>query len=160
GELPFKSTGPLDAWMKKIQNDLVSPRDLVPALSERVNWAILRAMSADAEQRASSCREFIEDLTGHSTRRLPTLSKGAQQELWYLVYRDDEGTTHTVKGSTAAIRRSLKDGHLGDAADIRASRTKAGPWESLRGYPEFRDLLVSAAPLPVPGAAPAVPSRA
>jgi len=153
GELPFKSSGPLDAWMKKIQNDLELPRELNPNLSERVNWAILRAMSADPEQRPKSCREFIEDLTGHSTRRLPTVSGAATQELWYLVYRDDEGQTHTVKGSTTAIRRSLRDGHLGDASNVRASRTKSGPWETLRDYPEFRDMLVSAAPLPVPGVA-------
>src|SRR5438128_12050882 len=36
GELPFgKSSGPLDAWMKKINNDLQAPRALVPGLSER-----------------------------------------------------------------------------------------------------------------------------
>jgi serine/threonine protein kinase len=161
GELPFKSSGPLDAWMKKIQNDLTPPRELVPGLSERINWAILRAMSADAEQRPRSCREFIEDLTGHSTRRVPALgSAGAVPDLWYLVYRDDEGQTHTVKGSTTAIRRSLKDGHLGDAANVRASKTKSGPWETLRDFPEFRDMLISAAPLPVPGSAPAAAGRA
>jgi serine/threonine protein kinase len=154
GELPFKSTGPLEAWMKKIQNDLLPPRQLVPDLSERVNWAILRAMSADAEQRPRTCREFVEDLTGRSTRRLPSVGAGiGTQELWYLIYRDDEGQTHTVKGSTTAIRRSLKDGLLGDASNVRASRVKTGPFESLRDYPEFRDLLVTAAPLPVPGIA-------
>ena len=55
GELPFRSSGPLDAWMKKIQNDLTPPRKLVPTLSERLDWAILRAMSADPEQRPASC---------------------------------------------------------------------------------------------------------
>ncbi|MGH7221948.1 MAG: serine/threonine protein kinase, partial [Gemmataceae bacterium] len=87
GELPFCSNGPLDAWMKKIQNELVPPRQIVPALSERAEWAIRRAMSADPEKRPTSCREFIEDLTGHSTRRLPSVdSSTPQQELWYLVY--------------------------------------------------------------------------
>jgi eukaryotic-like serine/threonine-protein kinase len=155
GELPFKSNGPLDAWMKKIQNDLVPPRVVAPDLSERVNWAILRAMSADPDHRPRSCREFVEDLTGHSTRRLPDGGSSlGQQDLWYLVYKDDEGATHTVKGTTAAIRRSLKEGLLGDASNVRASRTKAGPFELLRDYPEFRDLLVSPAPMNVPGAAP------
>lgn len=156
GELPFRSSGPLDAWMKKIQNDLVPPRQIVPGLSERVNWAILRAMSADPEQRPTSCREFIEDLTGHSTRRVPAAqTTGLQQDLWYLIYKDDEGATHTVKGSATAIRRSLRDGLLGDAAHIRAGRSKGGPFESLREFPEFRDLLITAAPLPVAPAAPA-----
>src|SRR5438132_68946 len=43
GELPFRSSGPLDAWMKKMQNDVMSPRKIVPSLSERVDWAIRRA---------------------------------------------------------------------------------------------------------------------
>src|SRR5438105_13274582 len=55
GELPFKSCGPLDAWMKKMHNELTAPRKLVPELSERVDWAIRRAMSADPEKRPSSC---------------------------------------------------------------------------------------------------------
>ncbi|MGL4551269.1 MAG: serine/threonine protein kinase, partial [Gemmataceae bacterium] len=138
GQLPFKSSGPLDAWMKKIQNDLTPPRDLVPGLTERVNWAILRAMSADAEKRPHSCREFIEDLTGHSTKRVPTVNGSVPTDMYYLVYKDDEGATHTVKGSAAAIRRSLKDGLLGDASNIRASRVKQGPFEPLREFPEFR----------------------
>jgi serine/threonine protein kinase len=153
GELPFRSNGPLDAWMKKIQNDLTPPRQLVPDLSERVDWAIRRAMSADPEKRPISCREFIEDLTGHSTRRLPAVDSGTPpQELWYLVYKDENGSAHTVKGTMSAVRRSLKDGLLGDASNVRASRTKTGPFEPLRGYPEFRDLVVEAAPLSVPKA--------
>jgi serine/threonine protein kinase len=150
GELPFRSSGPLDAWMKKIQNELTPPRRLVSSLSERVDWAILRAMSADPAKRPASCREFIEDLTGQSTRRPPADSANTFSELWYLVYKDETGASHTVKGSTSAIRRSLKDGLLGDAANVRASRSKGGPFEPLDGYPEFRDLVVAAAPLTVP----------
>jgi hypothetical protein len=128
------------------------PRRLVPTLSERLDWAILRAMSADPDKRPGSCREFVEDLTGHSTRRLPAVDSSTPlQELWYLVYRDDVGTTHTVKGTTSAIRKSLKDGLLGDASNVRASRAKAGPFEPLRGYAEFRDMVVTAAPLGLPG---------
>src|SRR5581483_647806 len=55
GELPFRSNGPLDAWMKKIQNDLTPPRRLVPSLSERIDWAIMRAMSADPDKRPDTC---------------------------------------------------------------------------------------------------------
>jgi hypothetical protein len=162
GELPFRSNGPLDAWMKKIQNDLTPPRKVVPGLTERVEWAILRAMSADPNQRPRTCREFVEDLVGHSTRRVPTTDSSTPlQELWYLIYKDEAGVMHTVKGSTSAIRRSLKDGLLGDASNVRASRLKAGPFESLRDFPEFRDLVVTAAPLDVPPAPSGVtPTRA
>jgi serine/threonine protein kinase len=153
GELPFKSSGPLDAWMKKMHNDLLPPRKTVPSLSERIDWAIRRSMSADPEQRPTSCREFVEDLTGKSTRKLTSAGEtpaNSNSDMWYLVYKDDEGTTHTVKGSITAIRRSLKDGLLGDASNVRASRTKTGPFENLRSYPEFRDMVIAPAPMAVP----------
>ncbi len=151
GELPFRSNGPLDAWMKKIQNELTPPRQLAPTITERLDWAIRRAMSADPEKRPVSCREFIEDLTGKSTRRLPTVDSNIpQQELWYLVYKDETSLAHTVKGTVSAVRRSLKDGLLGDASNVRAARTKLGPFEPLRSYPEFRDMVVEAAPLSLP----------
>ncbi len=154
GELPFRSCSPLDAWMKKVQNDLRSPRQLVPALNERIDWAVRRAMSADPESRPASCREFVEDLTGRSTRKLsPDPAGGPTPDIWYLVYTDDTGENHTVKGSLYAIRRSLKEGLLGDAANVRISRTKAGPFEPIRNQPEFRDLIIRPAPLPLaPGA--------
>src|SRR5271167_1853461 len=57
GKLPFKSAGPLDAWMKKINNELVPARQLAPDLSERVEWTMRRAMSVEAEHRPANCRE-------------------------------------------------------------------------------------------------------
>jgi serine/threonine protein kinase len=160
GQLPFRSTGPLDAWMKKIHNELIPPRKLVPGLSERIDWAFLRAMSADPDRRPASCREFVEDLTGRSTRRLPAVDTGAPLgDLWYLVYKDETGASHIVKGTPAAIRTSLKEGRLGDASNVRASRLKTGPFELLRDFPEFRDMVVSAAPLPAqPGKAAPAPA--
>jgi serine/threonine protein kinase len=143
GELPFKSTGPLDAWMKKINNELVPAGQLVPNLSDRLDWALRRAMSVDRDQRPSNCREFIEDVTGHSTRKLTPSAEIAMQDVWYLVYTDDENVTRTVKGTLQGIRRSLKEGVLGDASNIRAARTKAGPFEALRNIAEFRDLVVT-----------------
>jgi serine/threonine protein kinase len=153
GDLPFKSCGPLDAWMKKIHNELAPAREILPTLSERTDWAIRRAMSSDPNLRPGSCREFVEDLTGHSTRRLAPLDTGADnvpQDLWFLVYKDESGVVHTVKGSMNGIRRSLKEGLLGDASNVRASRSKTGPFESLRKHPEFRDLVVEPAPVTPP----------
>jgi serine/threonine protein kinase len=151
GELPFRSTGPLDAWMKKIQNDLLPPRQLVPDLSERVDWAIRRAMSANPEMRPVSCREFVEDLTGHTTRRLSGGDATAvAQEVWYARYRDEQDESHLVKGTITSIRRNAKEGLLGDINAVVAARTKSGPYEPLRSYPEFRDLVVSPAPLNPP----------
>ena len=148
GDLPFKSSGPLDAWMKKIHNELTLPRQIMPSLSERVDWAIRRAMNPDPNQRPRTCREFIEDLTGQSTRKITPVSAGEDgAEMWYLVYKDEDRVVHTVKGSTTAIRRSLKEGLLGDAGNVRASRSKVGPFELLRTHPEFRDLVLEPAPV-------------
>ena len=151
GELPYKSLGPLDAWMKKISNDIAAPRELVPGLSERVDWAIRRAMCADPSLRPANCREFVEDLTGHSTRKLIPIDPGAAQDLWYLFFVDDEGVKNTVKGTLTGIRRSLKEGLLGDASNVRACRQKQGLFEPLRVHPEFRDLVISPTSTPVPG---------
>ena len=106
-------------------------------------------MSADPEARPASCREFVEDLTGRSTRKMPADRKTAsgQPELWYLVFKDDEGSTHTVKGTVAGIRRSLREGVLGDASNVRASQTKDGDFQPLRSFPEFRDLVIAVAPM-------------
>jgi serine/threonine protein kinase len=159
GELPFRSLGPLDAWMKKVNNDLPPPRKLVPELSERTDAAIRRAMHPDPKQRPESCREFVEDLAGQGAPKVRQAEASAgPQELWYLFYKDDAGVTHTVKGTANAIRRSLKEGLLGDASNVRACRTKAGPFEPLRSHPEFRDLVASAnSRTPTRTPAPATP---
>lgn len=150
GEVPFGKVGPLDCWMKKIRNDYIPPRQINPRLSDRVDWAIRRAMSGDPEQRPSSCREFIEDVTGANMRQQSVLTEPAPVavDVWYLVYKDETGETHTVKGTTDGIRRALKDQLLGDASNIRACRTKSGPFQPLKGHPEFRDLVVEPAPMP------------
>jgi serine/threonine protein kinase len=153
GELPFKSLSPLDAWMKKIHNEIAPPRELMGSISERVDWAIRRSMSSDPEQRAATCREFVEDLTGQSTRRLssPDNSGPADVDLWYMVYRDEDSVIHTVKGSTDGIRRSYKEGYLGDATNIRVARVKQGPFDPLKSRPEFRDLVIDPTPPPRQG---------
>jgi serine/threonine protein kinase len=157
GDIPFGKVGPLDCWMRKVRNEITPPREINPSLSERVDWAVRRAMSGDPEKRPSSCKEFVEDLTGvsiqnggsdHGEHPLP--------DLWYLVYKDDEGETHTVKGSADGIRRALREGLLGDASNVRASRTKQGQFLPLHSFPEFRDLVIEPAPLATPN--PAVSS--
>jgi hypothetical protein len=148
--------------MRKHNQDYAPPRQLVPDLSERVDWAIRRAMSADPERRPTSCREFLEDLTGQSeVAGRPSAGKGAptgdrrpttDDSLWYMVYKDEKDEVQTVKGTTDGIRRALKDRLLGDPSLIRVCHSKQGPFLGLRTYPEFRDLVVEPAPMaPAPG---------
>jgi serine/threonine protein kinase len=160
GTVPFGNASPLDCWMKKIRNEFPPPKELNPAVSDRVDWAIRRAMSAEPDRRPASCREFLEDLTGQS-RNTP-IRLGAQagrdappppQDVWYMVYKDETATTHTVKGSTEGIRNALANQLLGDATTILVSRTKTGHFQSLASVPEFRDLVIHPAQLPAaPGA--------
>jgi eukaryotic-like serine/threonine-protein kinase len=156
GELPFKSCSPLDAWMKKVQNDFPSAKQLNPEISDRVDQAVKRAMNADPEQRPATCREFVDELQGIVAARTVvarSTSSGTPTDQWYLRYKDEMGATHTVKGSLNAIRRCLKEGLLGNADNIFVSRGKAGPFEPLLTQAEFRDLLTL---LPAAGAAPGV----
>lgn len=149
GDMPFGRCGPLDAWMKKVNNDFPSPKSIFPGLSDRLDWAIRRSMSGDPDQRPANCREFVEDLIGTSTRvNANSGVVGTPTDIWYMVYKDEDGESHTVKGPTEGIRRAFREGLLGNADNIRASRGKAGPFQPLRSYPEFRDLVIAPAPLP------------
>jgi serine/threonine protein kinase len=163
GEMPFAKCGPLDAWMKKVNNDFPAPKEIFSGVSDRVNWAIRRAMSGDPDKRPANCLEFEEDITGRSAVK-PFTPLGAQvapvADLWYLVYKDEVGETHTVKGNTEVIRRALSEGRLGDAENVRAARSKAGPFQPLRSIAEFRDLIIEPAPLPPPPGARTTPTRA
>src|SRR5205807_3579881 len=119
GELPFQSAGPLDAWMKKVKNEIAPPSQLMPELSQRVDWAIRRAMSPDPAQRPASCREFVEDLTGESENVHTPVEESALNvtitSFWHVLYRDGDDNIHATRESTDGVRRVLQDGSLGEA---------------------------------------------
>jgi serine/threonine protein kinase len=158
GELPFQSAGPLDAWMKKVKNDIAPASELVPGLSQRIDWAIRRAMSPDPAQRPGSCKEFVEDVTGRSDRvqtpveEVPSVTLA---NLWHVLYRDQEELIHATRETTEGVRQALQDGSLGDAADLRLSRKAQGPFEPARNFAEFRDLVLPARPDPRVAESPA-----
>jgi serine/threonine protein kinase len=70
GEAPFQARGNLSIWKKKMANELTPPRQHVSGLSERVERAICRALSADPAARPATCRQFIRALRS-TPRRLP-----------------------------------------------------------------------------------------
>ena len=160
GAVPFDKLTPLDCWMRKSQGQFLAPKALNPALSDRLDWAVRRAMGADAKSRPASCREFMEDLTGAVWRGnrgsgggfLAAGGRGTNtplpppptSDLWYLVYRDSAGHPRTVKGTTDGVRKNVAARTLGDSRHVHVSRTKVGPFLPLRDAPEFRDLVVPA----------------
>jgi serine/threonine protein kinase len=62
GKLPYGGCTFVDIWTKKLYDELPAPRSLRPTLSEGVDRAIRRAMSADPARRPGSCRRFVKDL--------------------------------------------------------------------------------------------------
>jgi serine/threonine protein kinase len=72
GELPFPGRSLAVTLRKKMNNDLVPPRQLVRDLSERVEWTIRRAVQADPQRRYASCLEFIQALTGADAGAAPS----------------------------------------------------------------------------------------
>ncbi len=69
GNLPFQASTPLGVLKKKTRAELPPPRSVVPALSERTERVILRAMNLEPRMRPGSCQEFIGELTGRSAPR-------------------------------------------------------------------------------------------
>jgi len=154
GQLPFGESDPVQVMMRKLHNDVPSPRSLVMELSERVDWAIRRAMSADPAQRPESCREFVEDLTGRSTRmgeeKEGEAKDGEQngaptEHTWYVLYNDNAGNVQTATAGRDDLRPALKAGKHGALEAVRVSRSAAGPFVALSVFPEFRDLVVQPA---------------
>jgi hypothetical protein len=72
---------------------------------------------------------------------------GSPADLWYVVYKDETGQTHTVKGDTTAIRDALRDGLLGDGSALLLGRSKTGQFQPVHSLAEFRDLVIAPAPL-------------
>src|SRR5439155_25415896 len=64
GAVPFHGRGNLTILRKKLHNDLVPPRRLVPTLSVQVDEAICKALDADPSRRQRTCREFADMLRG------------------------------------------------------------------------------------------------
>jgi eukaryotic-like serine/threonine-protein kinase len=167
GQVPFQNTSPLDCWMKKRSNDFPAPRSVAKDVTRRVDWAVRRAMTADPVVRPATCREFMEDITGTAWRTtsptdtiFPYGTTPPEQDLWYLAYKDADGKPRTVKGSTESIRKNFQDGNLGDSAGIMVSRLKAGPFNPLKGVPEFRDLVIQPGGTGSPLTAKTVPPSA
>jgi serine/threonine protein kinase len=74
GEIPFRAKAYGYVLKKKLANDLVPPRQLVPGISPRVESAILRAADANPRARHPSCRHFLNDLTGRSSGGTPVVA--------------------------------------------------------------------------------------
>jgi serine/threonine protein kinase len=80
GQLPFAGENMSVMLRKKLNNDLPPPRSLVPTLSERLDWAVRRAVQVDPTLRHSSCLEFIEALTGRKASGVHARRSGLRKK--------------------------------------------------------------------------------
>lgn len=64
GAVPFEDCGSLEALMRKSHNEVPSPRQLVPTLSERIDRVIRKAMSGNPNDRHPTCKDFARELAG------------------------------------------------------------------------------------------------
>lgn len=75
GAAPFDSRNPLGIYQKKIKNQVRAPRQLAPLLSQQLEWALLKALSAEPAHRPVSCGDFLANLfdrgTGERCERQP-----------------------------------------------------------------------------------------
>jgi serine/threonine protein kinase len=62
GEAPFAAAKLSGLFKQKLGDVLVPPRQLAPDVSEHVDWAVRRAVQADARRRFRNCPEFIAAL--------------------------------------------------------------------------------------------------
>jgi serine/threonine protein kinase len=67
GQVPFAGANLTTIMKLKLANEMMSPRKLVPTVSEPVEWAVRRAVQADPNRRYASCPEFIAALTTDPT---------------------------------------------------------------------------------------------
>ena len=169
GQAPFAKCSPLDCWMKKTKDEFPAPKALNPRISDRLDFAVRRAMRANPAERPNSCREFMEDVLGEAWKGRSGAASGsfaplpaAAGELWYMVFHEN-GVARTVKGDTETIRRNIRAGVLGDLTAVLISRTKSGPFAHLKSVPEFRDLVFNEAGgssrSRIPAVRPAEPER-
>jgi serine/threonine protein kinase len=71
GRLPFDGGSIAAILRMKFANEIPTPRQVVPTVSEHVDWAIRRAIMADPDRRFASCPEFVAALTGEKPSSSP-----------------------------------------------------------------------------------------
>lgn len=135
GVLPFRASNPLDAFIKKSQNEYSPPEEINRELSSRLVRIIKHAMEADPKRRPQTMPEFIAQLkTVGGLRR--------SDDVWYVIYTDGRGERKKVKGAQPLVAAMIRNRKL--TADATASRQKSGDFTPLGEIAEFAKLFSGA----------------
>jgi serine/threonine protein kinase len=96
GKVPFDSCTTLIALTRKIKGDTLSPRQLVPALSEQVDEAIRRALHPDPARRPASCLKFVKMLAPRTQPARPATSPPPAERRVSLRHLSTQPATCTI----------------------------------------------------------------
>jgi serine/threonine protein kinase len=72
GQLPFAG-GQMTMLQKKLANQFVRPRDLMPSLSNGMNRLIIQCLQPNPDNRPATCGEFLQMLETAGDKLAPTL---------------------------------------------------------------------------------------
>jgi serine/threonine protein kinase len=140
GLIPFSGRGDVGIWEKKVHNDLIPPRELIPTLSVQTDWAVRRAVRADPNQRPETCLDFIQALTDKQQDSIPTWDQvraryGSQKEVECIFIEDRTPCAcwATIRDiSASAIGLSLnRTFETGTVLGIELPRTGSKPTRSI-----------------------------
>ena len=137
GQLPFRANNPLDAFIKKSQNDYTPPEELAKDLSPKIVRTIKHAMEADPKKRPQTMREMVAELKA-------ALPPPKSNDVWYVVYRDAAGEKKKVKGTQPLVAAMIRNRKLGD--DATASKDKQQGFRPIRDIAEFSGLFSTEPP--------------
>jgi len=142
GHLPFKAKGPLATFMKMVKNDLIPPRKLLPRLSKHLERVICKSLNADPQVRPATCAGFLQEILGQDPASVETGRGEKDLDLWYVDYEDAQDKPQVAVGTTESLRRSLRQGLLGNPKKIQVGRYRAGPAMTPLYRSELKHLLV------------------
>jgi serine/threonine protein kinase len=117
GEMPFHAKSVSDILRKKLNNQLRPPREIVPELSEQVDFTIRRAVQVDPNRRHASCLEFIQALTGGGNPEAPTAG-GVGPRLQRTGSREDRRRAARYPCTLATICEIRTSIHSGEDAAL------------------------------------------
>ena len=103
GRLPFIGEGYADLLIKQINGDLPPPRSINPALSEGIEWVIMRAMEKDPNNRFQSMEEFERELAVPTTAEPAAFSPSG----------DPDQTVLSGSNGAATIQGMVSEFHSG-----------------------------------------------
>jgi serine/threonine protein kinase len=133
GKLPFAAHGPLSVLRKKLAGELTPMKEYVDSVSQQVDEAIRRALSADPEQRPATCLEFIQDLiprkkqqqarrSSKVTATLARATRAGESERRAAVRFDcNQGTRCALEGSLHVESAMTADVWPATVQDVSAS---------------------------------------